>query len=224
MMPMASKRSLWVMGRTMASMSSWICLSSPPMSLYSSVGFSSTSIAFTRESYSAGRVSSMRYESLLTPTRSPGLSAFASTSPITGRKIVCLVEVLRTTHFPLRCESRSTFAPSSAGSSSGFKSKISTTFPTRYGSCLLTLIFSLFSLIFSFMAFCSCCRRKLSFFITLISFSSSRVRTWMSSTLDLRISSPTISMSSSKISFSSIFPPACAGFGAVFVAMETANW
>lgn len=36
----------------MASTSSSICLSSPPMSVYVPVGRSSTSMAFTRESYS----------------------------------------------------------------------------------------------------------------------------------------------------------------------------
>mmetsp|Transcript_4966 Transcript_4966/g.16635 ORF Transcript_4966/g.16635 Transcript_4966/m.16635 type:complete len:248 (-) Transcript_4966:503-1246(-) len=60
LMPMFSKRSLCVKGSTMASTSSCTCLSRPPMSLYCSVGFSSTSIAFTRESYSAGRASRMR--------------------------------------------------------------------------------------------------------------------------------------------------------------------
>mmetsp|Transcript_39935 Transcript_39935/g.124418 ORF Transcript_39935/g.124418 Transcript_39935/m.124418 type:complete len:210 (+) Transcript_39935:247-876(+) len=59
-MPTVSKRSLCVIGRTMASMSSWICLSRPPMSLYWSVGRSSTSMAFTRESYSAGSLSRTR--------------------------------------------------------------------------------------------------------------------------------------------------------------------
>mmetsp|Transcript_7463 Transcript_7463/g.17077 ORF Transcript_7463/g.17077 Transcript_7463/m.17077 type:complete len:210 (+) Transcript_7463:320-949(+) len=59
-MPMLMKRSLWVIGSTMASISSWICLSRPPMSLYWSVGRSSTSMAFTRESYSAGSLSSTR--------------------------------------------------------------------------------------------------------------------------------------------------------------------
>lgn len=84
--PRFSKRSLCVTGRTTASISSWICLSKPPMSLYCSVGLSSTSMAFTRESYSAGSVSRIRYESLLTPTRSPGLRVSASTRPMTGRK------------------------------------------------------------------------------------------------------------------------------------------
>lgn len=32
----------------------------------------------------------------------------------------------------------------------------STMFPTRYGSCLFNLIFSLFSLMRSFVLFCSC--------------------------------------------------------------------
>ena len=46
----------------------------------------STSMAFTLESYSAGSFSRMRYESLLTPTRSPGFMSSGSTRPITGRK------------------------------------------------------------------------------------------------------------------------------------------
>mmetsp|Transcript_15960 Transcript_15960/g.48738 ORF Transcript_15960/g.48738 Transcript_15960/m.48738 type:complete len:276 (+) Transcript_15960:612-1439(+) len=58
--PMVSNISLCVMGSTTASMSSWICLSQPPMSLYSSVGRSSTSMALTRLSYSAGSFSRMR--------------------------------------------------------------------------------------------------------------------------------------------------------------------
>uniref|UniRef100_A0A6B0TYJ3 Putative secreted protein n=1 Tax=Ixodes ricinus TaxID=34613 RepID=A0A6B0TYJ3_IXORI len=85
-MPKLTNFSLWVIGSTTASTSSWICLSRPPMSEYSSVGRSSTSIALTLESYSCGSVSRMRYESLLTPTRSPGRSFSASTSPMTGRK------------------------------------------------------------------------------------------------------------------------------------------
>mmetsp|Transcript_7797 Transcript_7797/g.17912 ORF Transcript_7797/g.17912 Transcript_7797/m.17912 type:complete len:273 (-) Transcript_7797:632-1450(-) len=59
-MPMVSNMSLCVMGSTMASMSSCICLSAPPMSEYSSVGRSSTSMALTRLSNSAGSFSSMR--------------------------------------------------------------------------------------------------------------------------------------------------------------------
>lgn len=38
---------------------------------------------------------------LLTPTRSPGLSAAASTRPTTGRKTVWRVDVLSTTHLPV---------------------------------------------------------------------------------------------------------------------------
>mmetsp|Transcript_18578 Transcript_18578/g.53054 ORF Transcript_18578/g.53054 Transcript_18578/m.53054 type:complete len:233 (+) Transcript_18578:568-1266(+) len=44
-MPMVSNMSLCVMGSTTASISSWICWSAPPMSEYSSVGRSSTSMA-----------------------------------------------------------------------------------------------------------------------------------------------------------------------------------
>eukprot|EP00967_Tisochrysis_lutea_P142508 scaffold263382_cov32-Tisochrysis_lutea.AAC.1 len=54
----------------------------------------------------------MRYESLLTPTKSAGFSFSGSTSPGTGRKIVWRVEVFNTQHLPLRWASRSTFAPS----------------------------------------------------------------------------------------------------------------
>mmetsp|Transcript_66018 Transcript_66018/g.159277 ORF Transcript_66018/g.159277 Transcript_66018/m.159277 type:complete len:209 (-) Transcript_66018:557-1183(-) len=60
LMPMLMKRSLCVMGSTIASTSSWIWSSHPPTSLNSSVGFSSTSIALTRESYSSGSASRMR--------------------------------------------------------------------------------------------------------------------------------------------------------------------
>lgn len=37
---------------------------------------------------------------MLTPTRSLGFRDAASTRPTTGRKMVCLVDVLRTTHLP----------------------------------------------------------------------------------------------------------------------------
>lgn len=127
LMPRVLKRSACCMGMTMASTSSSICLSRPPMSLYDSVGFSSTSIALTRESYSAGRVSRTRYESLLTPMRSFGRRVAGSTSPTSGRKMVCRVEVLMTAHLPLRCASRSTLAPSPASSSSGSMSRICVT-------------------------------------------------------------------------------------------------
>ena len=59
-MPRLTNLSLCVMGSTTASTSSWICLSSPPMSEYCSVGRVSTSIAFTLESYSEGKVSRIR--------------------------------------------------------------------------------------------------------------------------------------------------------------------
>mmetsp|Transcript_31967 Transcript_31967/g.98585 ORF Transcript_31967/g.98585 Transcript_31967/m.98585 type:complete len:145 (-) Transcript_31967:255-689(-) len=88
------------MGSTTASISSFICLSQPPMSEYSSDGFSSISIAFTRESYSAGNFSRMRYESLFVPTNSPGTSSCGSMSPGIGKYIVCLVDVRITTDFP----------------------------------------------------------------------------------------------------------------------------
>lgn len=109
-------------GKTMASTSSSICFSRPPMSVYVSVGLSSTSIALTLESNSVGSLSRTRYESLFTPTRSEGLSSLAGTRPIKGRNTVCRVEVFTTAHFPLRIESRSLFAPSS--SPSGSTSKI----------------------------------------------------------------------------------------------------
>mmetsp|Transcript_4096 Transcript_4096/g.7751 ORF Transcript_4096/g.7751 Transcript_4096/m.7751 type:complete len:347 (-) Transcript_4096:280-1320(-) len=134
LMPMASNMSLCVMGRTMASMSSWICLSAPPMSEYSSVGRSSTSMAFTRESYSAGSFSKMRYESLFVPTMSLGLSSLTSTSPGTGRYMVCLVLVLMTADLVLRSASMSVAPPSSSSfsrPSSASSSSTSTTLPTR---------------------------------------------------------------------------------------------
>lgn len=48
--PIPSKRCLCVIGRTIASLSSSIYLSSPPTSVYFSVGRSSTSIVFTKTS------------------------------------------------------------------------------------------------------------------------------------------------------------------------------
>mmetsp|Transcript_126754 Transcript_126754/g.366914 ORF Transcript_126754/g.366914 Transcript_126754/m.366914 type:complete len:231 (-) Transcript_126754:55-747(-) len=181
-MPMLSKRSLWVIGRTMASINSWICLSKPPMSLYWSVGRSSTSIALTRESYSAGNLSSTKYESLLTPTRSFGFKSAASTSPMTGRKMVCLVVVLITRLFPLRIMSMSWAAPSSS-SSSGSSSKISATVATRWGNCRFNLIFSLLSFVFSSIVFNSWCKRCCSLFMIRTSLSKSRMRCWISSGL-----------------------------------------
>lgn len=136
LMPIFLKRSASFIGQTMASTSSSICLSSPPTSVYCSVGFSSTSMALTRLSYSAGRVSRIKYESLLTPIKSPGLSDSESTRPIRGRKMVCLVEVLMTADLPTRVASRSMLAPSSRDSAVGSRSRSSTTLPTRYGSCL----------------------------------------------------------------------------------------
>lgn len=136
LMPIFLKRSASFMGHTIASTSSSICLSSPPTSVYFSVGFSSTSMAFTLLSYSAGSVSSTRYESLLTPIRSPGFSSSGSTRPIRGRKIVCRVEVLMTADLPTLVASRSILAPSSADSAVGSRSRSSTTLPTRYGNCL----------------------------------------------------------------------------------------
>lgn len=72
----------------------------------------------------------------MTPMRSPGFSFSWSTRPMRGRKIVCRVEVLMTADLPTRVASRSMLAPSSAASSVTSRSRISTTFPTRYGSCL----------------------------------------------------------------------------------------
>mmetsp|Transcript_44313 Transcript_44313/g.110202 ORF Transcript_44313/g.110202 Transcript_44313/m.110202 type:complete len:267 (+) Transcript_44313:443-1243(+) len=60
LIPMLSKRSLCVIGSTTASISSCICESSPPTSLNSSVGFSSTSMALTRESNSEGSASRIK--------------------------------------------------------------------------------------------------------------------------------------------------------------------
>ena len=182
-MPIFLKRSASFIGQTTASTSSSICLSSPPTSVYFSVGFSSTSIAFTLLSYSAGSVSRTRYESLLTPMRSPGLSEAWSTRPMRGKKIVWRVEVLMTADLPMRVASRSMFAPSSAASFSTSRSRSSTTLPTRYGNCLCScyyraaaasfaekpmgimkahLLFSIFSrlsFIFSFIVPCSCVNR-----------------------------------------------------------------
>jgi len=135
-MPIFLNRSASFIGHTTASTSSSICLSKPPTSVYFSVGFSSTSIALTLLSYSAGSVSSTRYESLFTPIRSPGFSFSWSTRPMRGRKMVCRVDVLMTADLPTRVASRSMFAPSSAASAVTSRSRISTTFPTRYGSCL----------------------------------------------------------------------------------------
>lgn len=137
LIPIFLNRSASFMGQTIASTSSSICLSSPPTSLYFSVGFSSTSIALTRESYSAGSVSRMRYESLFTPIKSPGLRLLGSTRPMRGRKMVWRVEVLMTADLPSRTASRSILAPSSADSAVGSRSRSSTTLPTRYGSCLM---------------------------------------------------------------------------------------
>lgn len=131
LIPIFLNRSASFMGHTMASTSSSICLSKPPTSLYFSVGFSSTSIALTRLSYSAGSVSRIKYESLLTPIRSPGFSCSGSTRPISGRKIVCLVDVLMTADLPTLVASRSIFAPSSEDSAVGSRSRSSTTLPTR---------------------------------------------------------------------------------------------
>jgi hypothetical protein len=136
LMPIFLKRSASFMGHTIASTNSSICLSNPPTSVYFSVGFSSTSIAFTLLSYSAGNVSSTRYESLFTPIKSPGFNCSGSTRPMRGRNMVCLVEVLMTADFPTRVASRSILAPSSADSAVGSRSRSSTTLPTRYGNCL----------------------------------------------------------------------------------------
>jgi hypothetical protein len=120
-----------VIGRTQASLNSSIYLSNPPISVYSSVGLSSTSMALTLESYSAGNFSRTRKLSLFTPTNSPGFNSSGSTSPIIGKKMVYLVEVFTTTHFPLIYESRSKVPPSSYSYSSGSTSRISTIFETR---------------------------------------------------------------------------------------------
>lgn len=136
LMPIFLKRSASFIGHTTASTSSSICLSKPPTSVYFSVGFSSTSIALTLLSYSAGSVSRTKYESLFTPMRSPGLRAVWSTRPMRGRNMVWRVEVLMTADFPIRVASRSMLAPSSAASFSTSRSNSSTTLPTRYGSCL----------------------------------------------------------------------------------------
>lgn len=140
LIPMFSNFSLWVIGKTMASLNYSICLSSPPMSVYSYDGLSSTYIDLTLESYSAGSFSSKMYESLLTPTSSPGLSNELSTRPGIGKKTVFLVLVLTTTHFSSGFSSGST-----SSSSSGSISRISTTLLTNQGNCLFCLILFLLS-------------------------------------------------------------------------------
>lgn len=124
----------------MASLNYSICLSSPPISVYSYDGLSSTYIDLTLESYSAGSFSSKMYESLLTPTSSPGLSNELSTRPGIGKKTVFLVLVLTTTHFSSGFSSGST-----SSSSSGSISRISTTLLTNQGNCLFCLILFLLS-------------------------------------------------------------------------------
>lgn len=57
LIPTASKRCLWVIGNTIASLNSSIYFSNPPISVYSSEGFSSNSIDLTLESYSDGNFS-----------------------------------------------------------------------------------------------------------------------------------------------------------------------
>lgn len=111
--------------------------------MYSSEGLSSSSMDLTLESYSAGSFSRRMYESLLTPTSSPGLSSEESTRPGTGRKIVFLVLVLTTMHLSSGPSSGSIW---DSISFSGSISSISTTFETSQGSCLFCLILALLSL------------------------------------------------------------------------------
>mmetsp|Transcript_11125 Transcript_11125/g.26228 ORF Transcript_11125/g.26228 Transcript_11125/m.26228 type:complete len:246 (-) Transcript_11125:62-799(-) len=185
--------SRWVMGRTTASISSWICWSAPPMSEYSSVGRSSTSIAWTLESNSAGSFSKIKYESLLVPTKSLGLSSSGSTKPGIGRKIVCRVEVRTTALRVLRVASASRASPDSFSSSSkpssASGSKISTTLATRYGNCLFSFTFSWFSRIRSRCPRDSWLIRWTSDFITLISLLNKWMRCRNSPLLMVRVSS-----------------------------------
>lgn len=58
LIPIFLNLSLWVMGKTIASLNYSICLSSPPISVYYSLGFSSISIDLTLLSYSSGNFSS----------------------------------------------------------------------------------------------------------------------------------------------------------------------
>mmetsp|Transcript_1422 Transcript_1422/g.4298 ORF Transcript_1422/g.4298 Transcript_1422/m.4298 type:complete len:202 (-) Transcript_1422:49-654(-) len=157
-----------------------------------------------RESYSAGNFSRTRYESLLDPIRSPGRNSSAPTSPITGRKIVCRVDVLITTDLPLRWSSTSIADPSSSSSSSLSMERSSTMLPTRYGSCLLSLTFSTFSLISSRLEFSSWVRRWRSEFRPRISFSMRRRRCLRSSVLIDVISSSSVSSWSPQMPSSSI--------------------
>mmetsp|Transcript_47872 Transcript_47872/g.93518 ORF Transcript_47872/g.93518 Transcript_47872/m.93518 type:complete len:218 (+) Transcript_47872:997-1650(+) len=101
-----------------------------------------------------------------------------------GRKIVCRVDVRMTALRVLRMASADVAAPSSSSSgsspSSASGSNISTTFPTRYGSCLFSLIFSRFSRTLSLWLFVSCTILWTSLRIIRISLSRRRMRVWSS--------------------------------------------
>ncbi|KAH3669370.1 hypothetical protein OGAPHI_001491 [Ogataea philodendri] len=107
---------------------------------------------------------------------------------MSGKNTVCLVEVLITADLPTLAASRSTLAPSSLASASASMSSNSTTLPTRYGNCLLFLIFSLLSSIFCTMAIFSCCKRRSSDRNKRISFSIIFVRLTRSPVDEFRIS------------------------------------
>ena len=48
-----------------------------------------------------GNLASKWFRTLLTPTKSPGVSSFCGTKPITGKKNVWRVDVFTTAHFPV---------------------------------------------------------------------------------------------------------------------------
>jgi len=127
---MLSNLSLWVIGNTIASISSSIYLSNPPISVYSSVGLSSISIALTLESYSGGNFSYTMKLSLLHAINSPGLSSSGSTIPITGKYIVCRPVVLITNAFFVLLTFSYLNPDVSLSSSSSSTSKISPTLAT----------------------------------------------------------------------------------------------
>mmetsp|Transcript_11422 Transcript_11422/g.24224 ORF Transcript_11422/g.24224 Transcript_11422/m.24224 type:complete len:208 (+) Transcript_11422:1048-1671(+) len=178
------------------------------MSEYSSVGRSSTSIAWTLESNSAGSFSKIKYESLLVPTKSLGLSSSESTRPGMGKKIVCRVEVRTTALRVLRLASTSRASPDSFSSSSrpssASGSRISTTLATRYGSCLLSFTLSWFSRIRSRCPRDSWVMRWTSDFITRMSLPSKWIR-WRSSPLLMFFVSSSSRSGSAAAEASSVF-------------------
>mmetsp|Transcript_1342 Transcript_1342/g.1612 ORF Transcript_1342/g.1612 Transcript_1342/m.1612 type:complete len:221 (+) Transcript_1342:772-1434(+) len=218
---MESKRCLFLSGSIIASLSSPNCFSKPPIipklsfSLLSP-SFISTSIALTLESYSEGSFSKMRYESLFVPTKSPGISSSAGTRPITGRNIVCRVLVLITTLFVI-LESSTSFALPSSFSSSFSKSKSSTTFPTRNGSCLFSFTFSRFSLMSFFFFSCSSWRRVVNARSIPVSFFKARASPITSEGLTAAFSLISSSISSSTLLSSNISSSSFSSSAAIII-------